>query len=48
MRNEFAAAIERIGREDDKVVFLTGDLGYNALENVVGALGYTPIDIKGQ
>lgn len=39
MRNEFAAAIERIGREDDKVVFLTGDLGYNALENVVGALG---------
>ena len=39
MRNEFAAAIERIGREDDKIVFLTGDLGYNALENVVSALG---------
>jgi len=39
MRKEFSAAIERIGREDDKVVFITGDLGYNALENVVDALG---------
>ncbi len=39
MRNEFAAAIERIGREDEKVVFLTGDLGYNALESVADALG---------
>ena len=39
MRNEFSAAVERIGRDDDKVVFITGDLGYNALENVVGALG---------
>jgi transketolase len=39
MRNEFAAAIERIARDDDKVVFITGDLGYNALENVVEALG---------
>lgn len=39
MRNEFSAAVERIGREDDKVVFITGDLGYNALENVVEALG---------
>ncbi|GAB4033593.1 transketolase family protein [Spirosoma jeollabukense] len=39
MRKEFSSAIERIGRQDDKVVFLTGDLGYNALENVVDALG---------
>jgi len=39
MRKEFSAAIERIGREDDKVVFITGDLGYSALENVVDALG---------
>ncbi|MCK8490344.1 MULTISPECIES: transketolase [Spirosoma] len=39
MRNEFSAAIERIAREDDKVVFITGDLGYNALENVVEVLG---------
>ena len=39
MRKEFSSAIERIGRQDEKVVFLTGDLGYNALENVVDALG---------
>lgn len=39
MRKEFAAAIERIAQEDDKIVFITGDLGYNALENVVAALG---------
>ena len=39
MRKEFAAAIERIAQTNDKVVFITGDLGYNALENVVEALG---------
>ena len=39
MRKEFSATIERIGRDDDKVVFITGDLGYNALENVADALG---------
>ncbi len=39
MRNQFAAAIERLARQDDKIVFITGDLGYNALENVVEALG---------
>lgn len=39
MRKEFSAAIERIGRENDKVVFITGDLGYNALESVADALG---------
>ena len=39
MRKEFAAAIERIAQTDEKIVFITGDLGYNALENVVEALG---------
>lgn len=39
MRKEFSAAVERIGRENDKVVFITGDLGYNALESVADALG---------
>jgi len=39
MRKEFAAGIERIAQKDDKIVFITGDLGYNALENVVDALG---------
>lgn len=39
MRNEFSAAMERLGRADERVVFITGDLGYNALENVADALG---------
>ncbi len=39
MRKEFSAAVERIGRANDKVVFITGDLGYNALESVADALG---------
>lgn len=39
MRKEFAAAIEQLGSQNDKVAFITGDLGYNALENVVEALG---------
>lgn len=39
MRNEFSAAVERLVREDDKIVFITGDLGYNALENVAEAMG---------
>ncbi len=39
MRKEFAAGIERIARTDDRVVFITGDLGYNALEGVASVLG---------
>ncbi|UFH52040.1 hypothetical protein LN737_16375 [Spirosoma sp. KNUC1025] len=39
MRKEFSAAVEQIVRKDDKVVFITGDLGYNALENVQEAMG---------
>ena len=39
MRKEFSAAIEQLGAEDEKVVFITGDLGYNALEGVVKTLG---------
>ncbi|WP_234734129.1 transketolase family protein [Tellurirhabdus bombi] len=39
MRKEFSAAIERIAQEDDKIIFITGDLGYNALENVRELLG---------
>ena len=39
MRKEFAAAVEKIAREDDKIIFITGDLGYAALENVADALG---------
>lgn len=39
MRKEFSQAIERLAAEDDRVIFITGDLGFNALENVQAALG---------
>lgn len=32
MRNEFTEAINLIGKNDKKVIFLTGDLGFNAFE----------------
>lgn len=39
MRREFSDAIEKIALEDEKIIFLTGDLGYNALENLQQRLG---------
>jgi len=39
MRKEFAASIERIAVARPEVIFLTGDLGFMALENVEKALG---------
>jgi len=39
MRKEFAQAIIDLSMEDDKIVFLTGDLGYMALEGVKKCLG---------
>lgn len=39
MRKEFSAWIEQKGRSEKRLIFLTGDLGYNALENVRDALG---------
>ena len=39
MRKEFSAGIERLVREDDKILFITGDLGYNALENLQELMG---------
>jgi transketolase len=39
MRREFSDAMEKIALEDEKVVFITGDLGYNALENLQQKLG---------
>jgi transketolase len=39
MRNEFSRIIERIGHEDEKIIFMSGDLGYKALEGVQKALG---------
>jgi transketolase len=39
MRKEFAQYIEKLAVENDKIVFLTGDLGFMALENVKKAIG---------
>lgn len=34
MRKHFSNYIERIAEQNDDIVFITGDLGYNALENL--------------
>jgi len=39
MRKEFALHIEKLAVENEKIVFLTGDLGFMALENVRKAIG---------
>ncbi len=39
MRKEFSQAIEDLAAEDDSIIFITGDLGYNALENLQTVLG---------
>lgn len=39
MRKEFAEAIINLSKTDDKIVFLTGDLGFMALEGVRDFLG---------
>ncbi len=39
MRREFADWIEDFGRREPRLVFLTGDLGFMALENVQASLG---------
>ena len=38
MRKEFSKTIERIASENKKVLFLTGDLGFMALENVQNSI----------
>src|SRR5258708_1519496 len=39
MRKEFSQWIEQFGRREPRFIFLTGDLGFGALENVQAALG---------
>ena len=39
MRAEFSQWIEDFGRKEPRLIFLTGDLGYGALENVRSSLG---------
>ena len=38
MRKEFSSWIENFGRNESRFIFLTGDLGFAALENVQAAL----------
>lgn len=45
MRKEFASAIEIIASKDKKIIFLTGDLGFNALENIRKAIGNRFINV---
>jgi len=39
MRKEFSSALEHLAVEDDSIIFITGDLGYNAFENLQPKLG---------
>ena len=39
MRKEFSQHIEHVARENENFIFITGDLGFMALENVKNALG---------
>lgn len=39
MRKEFSQWTEQFGRREERLIFLTGDLGFGALENVQAALG---------
>ncbi|MDR2474859.1 MAG: hypothetical protein LBD45_03285 [Bacteroidales bacterium] len=45
MRKEFSKTIERIAQERQNLVFLTGDLGFMALENVRDAMGKRFVNI---
>lgn len=39
MKKEFIAELEKIAKKDKKTIFLTGDLGFNAFENIRDAIG---------
>lgn len=39
MRKEFSAALEQLVTEDESIIFITGDLGYAALEGLQSKLG---------
>ncbi len=39
MRVEFSQSIEKLATQDESIVFITGDLGYNAFENLRDTLG---------
>jgi len=39
MRKEFSNSVEQLALEDESIIFITGDLGYNALENLKESMG---------
>jgi transketolase len=39
MRKEFTAALEKLAMEDESIIFITGDLGYAALEGLQAKIG---------
>lgn len=39
MRKEFSQGMERLALADERIIFITGDLGFNALENLQEKLG---------
>lgn len=45
MRRQFSATIEELSKKNKKIVFLTGDLGFMALENVRDVLGKRFVDV---
>ena len=45
MRKEFSNIIEKISVENKKIIFLTGDLGFLALENIEKAIGTRFINV---
>ena len=45
MRKEFAQHMEQIAVSDEKIIFLTGDLGFMALENIRSSIGNRFINV---
>src|SRR3954470_2324434 len=39
MRKHFSTYLEKVASENDDIIFITGDLGYNALENLATKMG---------
>ncbi len=39
MRKTFSNTVETIARNDERIIFITGDVGYNAFENLQDTLG---------
>ena len=39
MRKHFSAYLEQVVEQNDDIIFITGDLGYNALENLAAKMG---------